>query len=168
MTTTSRGIPSMPTTTKPSGRPLGPAQVFRLRVCAMVCAILLALAPVLPPSARLIVLPALLFGPGWTLAYCLDMTRSWSRSVSAVAPLSLAITILISLVLDAIDVRLSSATLGLPLGVVTAVFLLAGMRRPSDDISSGAVAADTADGGRRGHSDGEGQPGRHRGEAPSS
>jgi hypothetical protein len=85
-------------------------------------AVLLMLAPVLPGLSRLVVLPALLLAPGYAFLRLLGRAVG-TRSISMAVPVSLVIVILSSLVLDVIRIRLSPVSLGLMLGVITALLL---------------------------------------------
>jgi hypothetical protein len=85
-------------------------------------AVLLMLAPVLPGLSRLVVLPALLLAPGYAFLRLLGRAVG-TRSISMAVPVSLVIVILSSLVLDVIRIRLSPVSLGLLLGVITALLL---------------------------------------------
>lgn len=89
---------------------------------AGVGAVLLMLAPVLPGLARLVVLPALLLAPGYAFLRLLGRAVG-TRSISMAVPVSLVLVILSSLVLDVIRIGLSPVSLGLLLGVITALFL---------------------------------------------
>ena len=89
---------------------------------AGVGAVLLMLAPVLPGLARLVVLPALLLAPGDAFLRLLGRAVG-TRSISMAVPVSLVLVILSSLVLDVIRIGLSPVSLGLLLGVITALFL---------------------------------------------
>ena len=88
-------------------------------------AVLLMLAPVLPGFARLVVLPALLLAPGVCVARLLRARRGHARvhpdggaGIARGAGPSSS-----SLVLDVIRIGLSPVSLGLLLGVITALFL---------------------------------------------
>ena len=85
-------------------------------------AVLLMLAPVLPGLSRLVVLPALLLAPGYAFLRLLGRAVG-TRSISMAVPVSLVLVILSSLVLDVIRIGLSPVSLGLLLGVITALFL---------------------------------------------
>lgn len=85
-------------------------------------AVLLMLAPVLPGLSRLVVLPALLLAPGYAFLRLLGRAAG-TRSISMAVPVSLVLVICASLVLDVIRIRLSPVSLGLLLGVITALFL---------------------------------------------
>lgn len=89
---------------------------------AGVGAVLLMLAPVLPGFSRLVVLPALLLAPGYAFLRLLGRAAG-TRSISMAVPVSLVIVILSSLVLDVIRIGLSPVSLGLLLGVITALLL---------------------------------------------
>jgi UvrD-like helicase C-terminal domain len=89
---------------------------------AVVGAILLMCAPVLPGLSRLVVLPALLLAPGYALLRLLGQATG-PRSISVVVPVSLVIVICVSLVLDVSGIRLGPLSLGLALGAVTALFI---------------------------------------------
>jgi hypothetical protein len=86
-------------------------------------AILLVCAPVLPGLARLAVLPALLLAPGYALLRLLGQATGL-RCISVAVPVSLVLTVCASLVLDVSGIRLGTASLGILLGAVTAVFLV--------------------------------------------
>jgi hypothetical protein len=85
-------------------------------------AVLLMCAPVLPGFSRLAVLPALLLAPGYALLRLLGQATG-TRSISVVVPVSLVLVICASLVLDVSGIRLSPVSLGLLLGVTTALLL---------------------------------------------
>jgi hypothetical protein len=85
-------------------------------------AVLLMLAPVLPGFSRLVVLPALLLAPGYAFLRLLGRAVG-TRSISMAVPVSLVIVILSSLVLDVVRIGLSPVSLGLLLGVITALLL---------------------------------------------
>lgn len=89
---------------------------------AGVGAALLMCAPVLPGLSRLIVLPALLLAPGYALLRLLGLAAGM-RSISVAVPVSLVLAVCASLVLDVSGIRLSPLSLGLLLGVVTALLL---------------------------------------------
>lgn len=101
----------------------------RLRVAresgllAVAGAVLLLCASLLPGLSRLIVLPALLLAPGYALLRLLGQATGM-RSISVVVPVSLVLVICASLALDATGIRLGPISLGLVLGVVTALFLV--------------------------------------------
>lgn len=95
---------------------------------AGVGAVLLMCAPVLPGLSRLVVLPALLLAPGYALLRLLGQANGM-RSTSVAVPASLVLAICASLVLDVSGIRLGPASLGLLLGVVTALFLAGSYRR---------------------------------------
>ena len=85
-------------------------------------AVLLMFAPVLPGLSRLVVLPALLLAPGYAFLRLLGRAAG-TRSISMAVPVSLVLVICASLVLDVIRIRLGPVSLGLLLGVITALFL---------------------------------------------
>ena len=89
---------------------------------AMVGAILLICAPVLPGLSRLVVLPALLLAPGYALLRLLGQATG-VRSISVAVPVSLVLAICASLVLDVSGIRLGPLVLGSLLGGITALFL---------------------------------------------
>jgi hypothetical protein len=91
-------------------------------ILAIVGAVLLMCAPVLPGLTRLVVLPALLLAPGYALLRLLGQA-SGVRSISVAVPVSLVLAICASLLLDVSGIRLGPGALGLLLGAVTAVFL---------------------------------------------
>ncbi len=91
-------------------------------------AVLLMIAPVLPGLARLVVLPALLLAPGYAFLRLLGRAAG-TRSISMAVPISLVLVICASLVLDVIRIGLSPVSLGLLLGVITALFLAGSYRR---------------------------------------
>lgn len=108
-------------------------------------AVLLMFAPVLPGLSRLVVLPALLLAPGYALLRLLGQAVG-KRSISMAVPVSLVLIICASLVLDLTRIGLTPVSLGLLLGVITALCLagsygrqmLAGLpeqhqRRPSGE-----------------------------------
>ena len=95
---------------------------------AGVGAVLLMCAPVLPGLSRLVVLPALLLAPGYALLRLLGQATG-ARSISVAVPVSLVLAICASLLLDVSGIRLSPLSLGLLLGVVTALLLLGSYRR---------------------------------------
>ena len=95
---------------------------------AGVGAVLLMCAPVLPGLSRLVVLPALLLAPGYALLRLLGQATG-IRSISVAVPVSLVLAICASLALDVSGIRLGPASLGLLLGVVTALFLAGSYRR---------------------------------------
>jgi hypothetical protein len=86
-------------------------------------AVLLMFAPVLPGFSRLVVLPALLLAPGYAFLRLLGQTAGL-RSVSVAVPVSLVLIICASLVLDVTRIGLSTVSLGLLLGVITALCLV--------------------------------------------
>jgi hypothetical protein len=85
-------------------------------------------APVLPGLSRLVVLPALLLAPGYAFLRLLGQASD-ARSSSVAIPVSLVLVAIASLVLDVSGIRLGPASLGLTLGAVTAVFLVASYGR---------------------------------------
>jgi hypothetical protein len=89
---------------------------------AGVGAVLLMCAPVLPGLSRLVVLPALLLAPGYALLRLLGQAAGM-RSISVAVPVSLVLAVCASLVLDVSGIRLSPLSLGLLLGMVTALLL---------------------------------------------
>ena len=89
---------------------------------AVVGAVLLMCAPVLPGLSRLVVLPALLLAPGYALLRLLGQATGL-RSISVAVPVSLVLAVCASLVLDVSGIRLGPLSLGLLLGAVTALFL---------------------------------------------
>jgi hypothetical protein len=89
---------------------------------ALVGAVLLMCAPVLPGLSRLVVLPAVLLAPGYALLRLLGQTAG-RRSVSVAVPVSLVLAVCASLVLDVAGIRLGPLSLGLLLGGVTALLL---------------------------------------------
>ena len=89
---------------------------------AGVGAVLLMCAPGLPGFSRLVVLPALLLAPGYALLRLLGQAAG-PRSISVAVPVSLALVVCASLVLDVTGIRLSPLSLGLLLGGVTALLL---------------------------------------------
>ena len=89
---------------------------------AIVGAVLLMCAPVLPGLSRLVVLPALLLAPGYALLRLLGQATGM-RSISLAVPVSLVLVVCASLVLDVSGIRLGPLSLGLLLGAVTALFL---------------------------------------------
>ena len=102
-------------------------------------------APVLPGLSRLVVLPALLLAPGYALLRLLGQATG-ARSICIVVPVSLVLAICASLLLDVSGIRLSPLSLGLLLGVVTALSWLGSYRRqllagPSAAISGNPVTA---------------------------
>jgi len=108
-------------------------QVARDRglLLAGVGAVLLMCAPVLPGLSRLVVLPALLLAPGYAFLRLLGQAAGM-RSVSVAVPVSLVLVICASLLRDVSGIRLSPLSLGLLLGVVTALFLAGSYgRRPA-------------------------------------
>jgi hypothetical protein len=96
-------------------------------ILALVGAALLMCAPVLPGLSRLIVLPALLLAPGYALLRLLGQATG-VRSVTVAVPVSLVLAVCASLVLDVSDIRLGPLSLGLLLGVLTALFLAGSCR----------------------------------------
>ena len=127
---------------------------------AIVGAVLLMCAPVLPGLSRLVVLPALLLAPGYALLRLLGQATGM-RSISLAVPVSLVLVVCASMVLDVTGIRLGPLSLGLLLGAVTAL-LLAGsygrqlvadpqrqhQRTPSGvrQLTSEKVRPDAADG----------------------
>jgi UvrD-like helicase C-terminal domain len=89
---------------------------------AVVGAVLLLCAPVLPGLSRLVVLPALLLAPGYAFLRLLGQGTGM-RSISVAVPVSLVLAVSASLVLDVSGIRLGPLSLGLVLGAVTALFL---------------------------------------------
>lgn len=116
----------MPTTTEPNRRSHRP-RVNRA-IVALACAALLLAAPAIPIPERLIVLPALLFGPGWALIQTLDVTVRMSRSWSLIVSMSLVVTVLATVVLNWLGSKLDTTSLGITLGVFTAALTLVGLR----------------------------------------
>jgi superfamily I DNA/RNA helicase len=92
------------------------------RLLAVIGAVLLMSAPVLPGLSRLVVLPALLLAPGYALLRLLGQATGL-RSISAAVPVSLVLAVCVSLVLDVSGIRLGPLSLGLVLGGVTALFV---------------------------------------------
>lgn len=90
---------------------------------AVVGAVLLICAPVLPGFSRLVVLPALLLAPGYALLRLLGRATGM-RSISVAVPVSLVLAVCASLVLDVSGIRLGPLVLGSVLGGVTALFLV--------------------------------------------
>jgi O-antigen/teichoic acid export membrane protein len=95
---------------------------------AVAGAVLLMCAPVLPGLSRLVVLPALLLAPGYAFLRLLGQATG-TRSISVAVPVSLVLAICVSLVFDVSGIRLGPASLGLLLGMVTALFLAGSYRR---------------------------------------
>jgi hypothetical protein len=93
------------------------------RILAIVGAVLLMCAPVLPGLARLVVLPALLLAPGYSLLRLLGQATGM-RSISVAVPVSLVLAVCASLVLDVSGIRLDQLSLGLLLGGVTVLLLV--------------------------------------------
>ena len=91
-------------------------------------AVLLMCAPLFPGLSRLVVLPALLLAPGYALLRLLGQAAG-VRSISKAVPVSLVLAVFASLVLDVSGIRLGPVSLGLLLGVVTALFLAGSYRR---------------------------------------
>jgi hypothetical protein len=89
---------------------------------AVVGAILLMCAAVLPGLSRLVVLPALLLAPGYALLRLLGQAAGM-RSISVVVPASLVLAVCASLVLDVSGIRLGPLSLGLLLGAATTLLL---------------------------------------------
>lgn len=89
---------------------------------AVVGAVLLICAPVLPGFSRLVVLPALLLAPGYALLRLLGQATGM-RSISLAVPVSLVLAVCASLLLDVSGIRLGPVVLGSLLGGVTALFL---------------------------------------------
>ena len=85
-------------------------------------------APVLPGLSRLVVLPALLLAPGYAFLRLLGQA-SGMRPISVAVPVSLVLAVCASLLLGVSGIRLGPASLGLLLGVVTALFLAGSCRR---------------------------------------
>jgi hypothetical protein len=85
-------------------------------------AVLLMFAPVLPGLSRLIVLPALLLAPGYAFLRLLGQAAGM-RSISLAVPVSLVLTICASVVLDVTRIGLNPVSLGLLLGMITALCL---------------------------------------------
>lgn len=92
-------------------------------ILAIAGAVLLMCAPVLPGLSRLVVLPALLLAPGYALLRLLGRQPADRWSISVAVPVSIVLTICASLVLDVSGIRLGPVSLGLLLGVVTALLL---------------------------------------------
>ncbi|HUC26749.1 MAG TPA: oligosaccharide flippase family protein [Streptosporangiaceae bacterium] len=91
-------------------------------------AVLLMCAPVLPGLSRVVVLPALLLAPGYAFLRLLGQASAM-RSISVAVPVSLVLAVCASLLLGVSGIRLGPASLGLLLGVVTALFLAGSYRR---------------------------------------
>ncbi len=89
---------------------------------AVVGAVLLMCAPVLPGLSRLVVLPALLLAPGYALLRLLGQATGL-RSISVAVPVSLVLAVCASLVLDVSGIQLGPLSLGLLLGAVTGLFV---------------------------------------------
>ena len=89
---------------------------------AVVGAVLLMCAPVLPGLSRLVVLPALLLAPGYAFLRLLGQATG-TRSISVAVPVSLVLAVCASLLLDVSGIRLGPVVLGSLLGAVTALFL---------------------------------------------
>ena len=114
------------------------------RLLAVIGAVLLMCAPVLPGLWRLVVLPALLLAPGYAFLRLLRQTTGL-RSISVAVPVSLVLAVCVSLLLDVSGIRLGPVSLGLVLGAVTALFvtgsygrlLVADMPRPHRRAPSG-------------------------------
>lgn len=90
---------------------------------AFVGAVLLICAPVFPGLSRLIVLPALLLAPGYSLLRLLGQAAG-PRSISVAVPVSLVLAVCVSLALHVSGIRLGPRSLGSLLGAVTALFLV--------------------------------------------
>jgi len=90
---------------------------------AIVGAVLLMCAPVLPGLSRLVVLPAVLLAPGYALLRVLGQAAGM-RSISVAVPVSLVLVVCASLVLDVSGIRLGPLSLGLLLGAVTALLVV--------------------------------------------
>ena len=112
----------MPTIDLPRGWRIRPQVARDPRLLAIVGAVLLLCAPVLPGLSRLVVLPALLLAPGYALLRLLGQAAG-PRSISVAVPASLVLAVCASLVLDVSGIRLSALSLGLLLGVVTTLLL---------------------------------------------
>jgi hypothetical protein len=95
---------------------------------AIVGAVLLISAPVLPGLSRLVVLPALLLAPGYAFLRLLGRATG-TRSLSVAVPVSLVLAVFASLLLDAGGIRLGPLSLGLLLGTVTVLFLVGSYSR---------------------------------------
>ncbi len=85
-------------------------------------AVLLMCAPVFPGLSRIVVLPALLLAPGYALLRLLGQAADM-RSVGIAVPASLVLAIVASLFLDVSGIPLGPLSLGLTLGLATALFL---------------------------------------------
>ncbi len=80
------------------------------------------LAGVLPHSARIVVLPALLLAPGYALLQLLGRPLSW-RGLSIAVPASLVLAMCASLLLGVVGIRLDAISLGSTLGAGTLLFV---------------------------------------------
>jgi hypothetical protein len=85
-------------------------------------AVLLMCASLLPGLWRVVVLPALLLAPGYSLLRVLGQPTD-RHSISIAIPVSIVLAIFASLVLHVSHIRLAPAPLGLLLGAATALFL---------------------------------------------
>jgi hypothetical protein len=97
-------------------------RVVRDPALLAVGAVLLVCAPVFPGLARLVVMPALLLAPGYALLRLLGHAAG-PRSISVAVPISLALAVCASLILDVSGVRLGPLSLGSLLGALTALLL---------------------------------------------
>jgi hypothetical protein len=86
-------------------------------------ALLLLCAPVLPSPARIIVLPALLLAPGYSLLRLIGHGAGDLPGISLAIPFSLVVVICVSLLLDVAGIRLGASSLGPALGALTALLL---------------------------------------------
>src|SRR4051812_46007570 len=103
---------------------LQPPQTPRARDSWLLIAggILLMLAGLLPGGARIVVLPALLFAPGYALLLLLGRPLSW-RGISIAVPASLVLAMCASLLLHVVGIRLDATSLGSTLGAGTLLFV---------------------------------------------
>jgi hypothetical protein len=120
-------------------------------------AVLLMCAPVFPGLSRLVVLPALLLAPGNAFLRLLGHTAD-SRVITLGVPVSIVLIVCSAMILNATHVRLGPVSLGLMLGVLTALFLAGAYgremladrsgshrRRPPDDWDLDDDDADIAE-----------------------
>lgn len=85
-------------------------------------AVLLMLAGAFPGISRIVVLPALLLVPGYSLLLLLGRPASM-RGLSTAVPVSLVLAVCASLLLDVVGLRLDAVSLGSVLGSASALFV---------------------------------------------
>ena len=117
--------------------------------------VLLILAAVLPGISRVVVLPALLLVPGYSLLQLFGRPPSM-RGLSIAVPVSLVLAICASLLLDVVGVRLDAVSLGSTLGAASTFFVAGSYVLEARMIGRPATTDDRPTAGQAVASPGEG------------